>query len=204
MLDVHAPEHPITGRREFFVHLATITVGLLIALALENAAEAVHHHFQRHEAEEKIRAEIRTNLAGLKKNTATFEEERQAMKQLIATLRGIQEGKPLELTSMKVSFHEEEIPDAAWRTASSTGVLEHMPYDEVEAFADAYREQALLQTMLQRTLEDYLELTPMLDHKPTREDAAAILPVAVRTLGHLNGVGAAGVGTAQSYEAALQ
>ena len=40
MLDVHAPEHGIHGMRDFFVHLLTITAGLLIALALEAGVEA--------------------------------------------------------------------------------------------------------------------------------------------------------------------
>lgn len=50
MLDVHAPEHPIGGPRDFLVHLLTITVGLLIALGLENSVEALHHRHQRKEA----------------------------------------------------------------------------------------------------------------------------------------------------------
>ena len=37
MLDVHTPEHRIGGVRDFLLHILTITVGLLIALALENA-----------------------------------------------------------------------------------------------------------------------------------------------------------------------
>jgi hypothetical protein len=46
MLDVHAPHHANTWR-DFFVHIATICVGLLIAVGLEQTVEAVHHHHQR-------------------------------------------------------------------------------------------------------------------------------------------------------------
>ncbi len=33
MLDVHAPHETVHGWRDFFTHIATITIGLLIALA---------------------------------------------------------------------------------------------------------------------------------------------------------------------------
>ena len=57
-MEVHAPHHPLNNWKDFFIHLATITVGLLIALALEAGAEAVHHHHLVVEARENIRREI--------------------------------------------------------------------------------------------------------------------------------------------------
>jgi|SRR5579875_729574 len=204
MIDVHAPEHRISGTRDFFVHLFTITVGLLIALALENAAEAWHHHEQKREAEAKIREEIRGNLNRLQSNEALLKQEYAQVSELLAALRAVQQGTPFAQSEARLAFHEEEIPDAAWRTASGTGVLEYMPYDEVQRFADAYREQALLQTMAQEALNDYLQLTPMLDRAPTKQDADALVPVVQRTLGHLRGISAAGKGTVESYKEALK
>ena len=61
MLDVHAPHQSPLGVRDFFIHLLTITAGLLIALGLEAAVEAVHHRHQRIEAEETIHREIEEN-----------------------------------------------------------------------------------------------------------------------------------------------
>ena len=55
MLDVHAPEHGIHGVRDFFVHLLTISVGLLIAVGLEASVEALHHRSERKEAEATLR-----------------------------------------------------------------------------------------------------------------------------------------------------
>ena len=52
MLDVHVPEHGIHRFRDFFLHLFTITIGLLIALGLEASVEALHqtiiHVTQKH------------------------------------------------------------------------------------------------------------------------------------------------------------
>jgi len=47
MLDVHAPHQSVHTWKDFFVHIATICVGLLIAVGLEQAVEGVHHHHQR-------------------------------------------------------------------------------------------------------------------------------------------------------------
>jgi hypothetical protein len=47
MLDVHASHETIHTWKDFLIHIATICVGLLIALALEQSVEAVHHHHQR-------------------------------------------------------------------------------------------------------------------------------------------------------------
>lgn len=206
MLDVHAPHERIHGFRDFLLHLLTITAGLLIALGLEAGVEAVHHRHQRAEAETKIREEIRKNQKSLEDGTPLLLAERAAMTDFIGILRDTAQGRETD-GHVKLEFHEEEIPDAAWRTANSTGVMEYLPYEEVESFADAYREQALLQIMAQKALEDYLELTPAMrddKSKMTKEEAVALLPIALRTLGHLNGVAATGAGTLASYKSALE
>ena len=43
MLDVHPPHKAIEGVGEFFLHLFTITVGLLIAVGIEAAVERHQH-----------------------------------------------------------------------------------------------------------------------------------------------------------------
>jgi hypothetical protein len=204
MLDVHAPEHRVGGARDFFVHLFTITCGLLIALALEAGAEAVHHRHQRMEAEGKIRQEIRTNEEALRKAYPTVLQERKGLQELWEMAEEVNAGKkPENKLQVPLSFSEMEIPDAAWRTASSTGTLEYLPYDEVERFADAYREQELLQGMEQKTLEDYLQLVPPQQLTLTKENAPHFLEGTQRAMGHLNGIMAAGQGTMDSYKKAL-
>jgi len=46
MLEVHAPHETIHSWKDFFIHIATITIGLLIAISLEQAVEYVHHRRQ--------------------------------------------------------------------------------------------------------------------------------------------------------------
>jgi type II secretory pathway pseudopilin PulG len=47
MLDVHPPHAPTHTWRDFFIHIATIIVGLLIAIGLEQSVEAIHRAHER-------------------------------------------------------------------------------------------------------------------------------------------------------------
>ncbi len=57
MLDVHAPHGAVHTWKDFFIHLATISIGLLIAIGLEQSVEYLHHRHQVHEMAEKVQAE---------------------------------------------------------------------------------------------------------------------------------------------------
>ena len=61
MLDVHVPHEKIHGLRDFFLHLFTITIGLLIALSLEGCVEWQHHRHLVREAEAALHDEIENN-----------------------------------------------------------------------------------------------------------------------------------------------
>ena len=209
MLDVHAPEHGINGVRDFFLHLFTITIGLLIALALENAAESLHHRHQREEAETLIRREIKNNHDILQAGAPEAIAELQHMTSVLQTLQARTRSQPGVLNQSDFAFREAPIQDAAWRTASSTGALAYLDYAEVERFSDAYKEQDLLQHMEEQALEDYLQLLPVLKHSGTNgvvspEVAAQSIPYVLRIIAHLNGMLDVGAGTLGTYEAALK
>ena len=209
MLDVHPPEHGIHGTRDFFLHLFTITIGLLIALGLEAGVEAVHHRHQREEAETLVRREIQNNLNKLQDGAPQAIAELHQMSRVLQTLEARAQSQPGALNEKDFVFHEAPIQDAAWRTANSTGALTFMDYAEVERFSDAYKEQALLQTMEEQALEDYLELMPILSHHGkdgvvSPEAAKDAIPYTRRVVAHLNGMLAVGAGTAGTYEEALK
>jgi hypothetical protein len=209
MLDVHAPEHGINGARDFFLHLFTITIGLLIALGLEAGVEAIHHRHQREEAETLVRREIENNLNKLQDGAPQAIAELHQMSRVLQTLVARAQSQPGALNEKDFVFHEAPIQDAAWRTAASTGALTLMNYAEVERFSDAYKEQALLQTMEEQALDDYLELVPILANHGKEgvvspETASAAIPFARRVVAHLSGMLDVGAGTIGTYQAALK
>jgi len=62
MLDVHAPHHAATTWRDFFIHIATICIGLLIAIGLEQSVEWLHHRHQREQFIADMQHEASANL----------------------------------------------------------------------------------------------------------------------------------------------
>ena len=43
MIDIHPPHHGGITRRDFFIHLFTVILGILIAISLEQTVEYLHH-----------------------------------------------------------------------------------------------------------------------------------------------------------------
>ena len=54
MLDVHPPHETVHTWRDFFIHIATIVVGLLIAVGLEQTVEALHREHERQVLEQEL------------------------------------------------------------------------------------------------------------------------------------------------------
>jgi len=61
MLDVHPPHTPTHTWRDFLLHIATIVVGLVIAVCLEQSIEALHHHHERIALQNDLRDEAVSN-----------------------------------------------------------------------------------------------------------------------------------------------
>jgi hypothetical protein len=74
VLDVHMP-HAAHTWKDFFIHLGTITAGLLIAISLEQSVEKLHQLHQRHELEASLSAEAATNKERAEVNFARYDDE---------------------------------------------------------------------------------------------------------------------------------
>src|ERR1035441_4382117 len=70
VIDVHAPHGGVHTWKDFWIHLGTITLGLLIAISLEQSVEWLHHLHQRHELERQFMAEGEANKEISEKNFA--------------------------------------------------------------------------------------------------------------------------------------
>jgi len=72
MLDVHPPHEPTHTWKDFFIHIATIVIGLLIAIGLEQTVEYVHRRYELKEAREALAQEREENRKFFPVNTAEF------------------------------------------------------------------------------------------------------------------------------------
>jgi hypothetical protein len=62
MLEPHAPHEQIHSWRSFAIHIAAIAVGLLLAFALEQSAEAIHHRHQRADLERQMHGVLESDI----------------------------------------------------------------------------------------------------------------------------------------------
>ena len=181
VIDVHPPHEPIHGWRDFFIHLTTITIGLLIALSLEGCVEWQHHRHLVHEAEVSLRTEIQNNAKGLQDTLAYLHKQQENLKQDVVVLKYIMKNhKSPENAGMEITFHIRTFDSVSWKTAQSTGALSYMPYARAQEYADIYTTQDQLDTAEQQGARDAIvSLAPFMnvsndDPDPTEGQAEAI------------------------------
>lgn len=144
-MEVHAPEHPIHTWRDFFIHIATITIGLLIALALEQTVEAIHHRHIVLVTRENIRREMERNEKNTQENLAKLSHEAQVMTANVEKARLLRDNpKAMGSGEMSFAFSFSSLDQAAWLSARDSGALAYMPSEEVQRYADVYSQQQLL------------------------------------------------------------
>jgi hypothetical protein len=142
MLDVHPPHAPTHTWRDFFIHIATIVIGLFIAVGLEQTVEFFHHRHQVHVARERIWEEARVNQRivlederGIERIEANLDRALILVRKASPKSRG---AKPAPTETPDFTFDLHAFYDEAYRSARESGVLSLMPYDESATYEDAY------------------------------------------------------------------
>jgi hypothetical protein len=208
MLDVHPPEHGIHGKQDFFIHMATITLGLLIALGLEQGVEALHHHHQKERAEANIREEIRENRDHLKDLQKRQAQEMQDTISILKRIDALLKHEPPDAGKPQFGFATAPLRDAAWRTASATGIASYMDYDTVQQFAECYKQQDEFERMQDKALDEFLHLGSFAvlgePTAPTDDELRQAQQVARSSLADLSALRDIGNGTLASYDEALK
>jgi hypothetical protein len=148
MLDVHPAHHAASGWREFFIHIATIALGLLIAVSLEQTVEYIHHRHEVAQTREALRKERTANAARFA--VETLENNRvipifQEDLAVFAYLRGhpgaLPNTWPGQLGGQVITV---TYADSAWRTAQQSNVVAFMPPAEIQQTDRIYRYQQIL------------------------------------------------------------
>jgi hypothetical protein len=150
MLDVHPPHESIHSWRDFFIHIATIVVGLLIAIGLEQSVEYVHHRNEVKETREALRKEHERNaiiskfaLKEYLRVSATLQTNLSIFLYLQQHPGAAPEQWPGKLNWSRWSVGPDE---AAWETAQKSTVLSYMSQAEVRSQTDYYRRMQSIHT----------------------------------------------------------
>jgi hypothetical protein len=149
MLDVHPVAHLRGGWREFVLHIATITVGLLIAVALEQGVERLHQIHQRHQLQHDLRAEAERNRETLRADLALESESAwfYAAMNGAKTVGDVRTTLTLPATPClagtlgangtdpRLHSYYFAPSDAVWATARDAGLISRLPVDEARVYA---------------------------------------------------------------------
>jgi len=138
MLDVHPPHESAHSVGDFFLHLFTITIGLLIAVGIEGAVTRHEHKKLADEARETMHAEIQRNESNAKDVLKDIVDQRKKMGHNLDLLKRVQDGEKPTDTSLDASYGVKGFEHTAWRTAQATGALSYMPYEEANRFSSIY------------------------------------------------------------------
>ncbi len=148
VIDVHPPHAAVHGWRDFLIHIATITLGLFIALLLEGALEAMHHRHLVREARENIRKELEQNVAELSKDEGYLQQNADRMKHdAELTNAYLKDPKALDNQKLSFTFTWNGLSASAWRSARDSGALTYMSLAEVQQYSDIYTQQEIVQQL---------------------------------------------------------
>ena len=145
MLDVHPPHHAATTWRDFFIHIATIVIGLLIAVGLEQTVEYFHHRHQIHVTRERIREEAELNQRILREDEQGLVRIEANLDHALILVQSLKDKKPATAEAPDFTFGMQGFYDDAYSNARDSGVLSLMPYDESAMYEDAYTASAYSQ-----------------------------------------------------------
>ena len=163
-MEVHAPHEPIHSWRDFFIHIVTITIGLLIAIGLEQTVELLHHRYLVKEARENIHREIENNEKTVEKNLGYLQDDANLMKLDVTKARTLRDNpNALEHGDFESTYAWDTFGDSAWTSARDSGALTYMPVEEVQRYDDVYEQQNLLNAQANDIFTKQLQLvTPFI------------------------------------------
>lgn len=133
--------------KDFWIHLGTITIGLLIALGLEQGMESMHRVHERHALQRELRDEGERNESTLKMD---FERMAALKGSLVAWHKGVDgaiaKGARLDdPPGQRSSTGTVALPSSAmWDSAKASGRVALLSDDQTAVYAFLYQQEERL------------------------------------------------------------
>lgn len=159
-MDLHAPEKPIKSLKEFLVHIGTVTIGILIALGLEQAVEAHHRAHRAAEAIEGFRKELADNQKQVDEVFKAMPKQRADIAAEIDQLQAYQspdapaDARVIRYPGISVDL----MSNASWDAAVATQAIGDLPYDEVHRYIEAFDAYRMFADVERTGLQTWQEL----------------------------------------------
>ena len=167
-MDIHAPDKPIHSWREFAVHIAIVTIGILIALSLEGIREAVHDHHLVKETRENFQRELKDAGKEDREELRRVHASNLALQQLVADLPALARDQPAQIAERLKAVDNPNyfFTGYSWQAAASTGAFAHISPAELERYADAFESIRIYTQYQNATVEAQNRATAYFDARP--------------------------------------
>jgi len=137
-MDLHPPGGPVRSVKDFFVHIGVVTLGILIALGLEQIVEARHRANLAKIAVAGFRQELEYDEAQVKDVRGRIPELQGKIEKAISALSAAPiPGAATEPINYP-GFTLDVVSTASWDTAIATQALNELPFEAVTRYAQAY------------------------------------------------------------------
>ena len=137
MIDIHPPHHAATTWRDFFIHIATIVLGLCIAVGLEQSVEYLHHRHERRALIEGFHRECADNLNVFDFDLNVLRHEIAWNRASLAALRNAQPHGGYITVTMPQPPAQNNLQSpsrSVWSVAKASGKIELLPENLAEVF----------------------------------------------------------------------
>jgi hypothetical protein len=143
LIEAHAPHQSALTVKEFFVHIAIVTIGLLLAIGLEQTMEYFLHRHMVKETREELRIERENNVQRFALQTQEFYRFVPKLKTNLAIYQYLRQhpAAPAEKWPGKFDWFGmmPYYADSVWMTAKQSGVMQYMPQNEVRTNGILYK-----------------------------------------------------------------
>jgi hypothetical protein len=163
MLEVHAPHEKVHSLRDFLVHIAAITIGLLLALGLESLVEWQHHRNEARAALERLAQEVAHNRLVLQDDMRLGDATEANHRAALAVL-GRLRGHSLRPDDRLVFVRKySRLNSSAWTVVRESGAGRYIPYEIMARYAEIYETQDVVNAMATSIYADLQRATSVLN-----------------------------------------
>jgi hypothetical protein len=137
-MDLHPPGGPVRSVKDFFVHIGVVTLGILIALGLEQLVESHHRANLAKIAVAGFRQELKYNEGQVREMLARMPELQGKIDTAIAKLAPNAGPGNAAASIDYPGISMDLVSTASWDTAIATQALNELPFEAVTRYAQAY------------------------------------------------------------------
>ena len=161
--------------KSFFLELATITAGVLIALSVDSVREWQQHRSLVRQARATIAREIAANRSEVQNALKGVDKRDTQLQKAFALANDLLARRPVNPKGITITMLFGEISRTAWLSAERTGALSHMDYPEVQRYSRLYALQDLYEHQQRRALERLTAALALFSHgDPTKAPRADV------------------------------